>query len=183
LEFIVWLVPAMVAFLLAVLLASFVEYWGHRLMHQNVLLKKRHARHHKLGSGQSWFGEFLDYVTPSLLLMWVGFLHSTAAGIGFVAGAVIYAAVAAWAHQLQHEAPTRVFWMKQPVHTVHHVHQEWHHNFGITVDLWDRVFGTFRHHEETPEIEGLGADLGLLQIHWFSRSDPLPVHKRKRPVS
>ena len=59
------------------------------------------------------------------MLLWVGL------GIGFAVGAFAYAAFAAYAHQLQHEHPELVFWMARPVHTVHHKHQQWRHNFGI----------------------------------------------------
>lgn len=173
---------AAVSFVLAVGVGTFVEYWGHRLMHHNLVLKRRHARHHAHGSGQGWLGEFRDYVTPSLAIAWVGFLHSTAAGVGFLAGAVGYACLAAYAHQLQHEQPRRVFWMQQPVHAVHHYYAEWHHNFGITVDWWDRVFGTWRAHEPVPELLALGEGKGPFAIHWASVAPPLPKRRRAEPL-
>lgn len=114
-----------------------------------------------------------------------GLLHSTQAGIGFALGALAYAALAAYAHQVQHERPDLVFWMVQPNHAVHHYHSEWHHNFGITVDWWDRVFGTFRRHEPEPELMGHGAEVAPWAIHWFTQSPPLPRrgHPIRRTVS
>jgi sterol desaturase/sphingolipid hydroxylase (fatty acid hydroxylase superfamily) len=173
-----WALPA-VAFGVAVVLGTFVEYWGHRLMHRHVVLKRRHARHHGHGSGQGWLGEFRDYMTPSLAVAWLGFLHSTAVGVAFLGGTVLYASIAAYAHQLQHEQPGRVFWMRQPNHAVHHYFAEWHHNFGITVDVWDRVFGTWRPHDPVPpELLALGRGRGPLDIHWASMSPPLPRSRR-----
>jgi sterol desaturase/sphingolipid hydroxylase (fatty acid hydroxylase superfamily) len=34
--------------------------------------------------------------------------------------------------------------MIRPVHFIHHKNHMWHTNFGIGVDIWDRVFGTYR---------------------------------------
>ncbi|MBX2801077.1 MAG: sterol desaturase family protein [Myxococcales bacterium] len=169
---------AAMAFGLALLVGTFVEYWGHRLMHVGRVLKKRHARHHQRGTGQGWLGEFRDYVLPTLLICWVGFLHSTEAGVGFLLGDLCYAALAAYAHQLQHERPKQVFWLSQPVHAVHHYHQEWHHNFGITVDVWDRVFGTFKAHPPITAFDELDNDKGRLDIHWASVAPPLPRRRR-----
>jgi len=166
-----------IAFIIALFVGTFVEYWGHRLMHSGGVLKKRHARHHRLGSGQGVAGEFRDYVLPSLTISWVGFLVSVPAGIGFFAGVVVYAAIAAWSHQLQHEHPHKVWWMPQPQHSVHHHHQEWHHNFGMTTDLWDRVFRTYRRHEPLPAIGD--PDARPWDVHWASVSEPLPVRKRR----
>jgi sterol desaturase/sphingolipid hydroxylase (fatty acid hydroxylase superfamily) len=59
------------------------------------------------------------------------------------AGSFAYAAFAAYAHQIQHEWPELVFWMHPPVHTVHHNYEMWKKNFGIGVDVWDKIFGTY----------------------------------------
>lgn len=160
------------AFLVALVLATLVEYWGHRLMHTTRFLRRKHANHHKMGRGQGWLLEFRDYGLPSVLGALLGFLVSVPVGAGLVAGAVVYAAVAAYAHQLQHERPHQVFWLKQPVHSVHHVHQEWDWNFGIVTDVWDRVFGTYREHPPLPRVDD---DRGMLDIHWVTAAPPLTL--------
>jgi sterol desaturase/sphingolipid hydroxylase (fatty acid hydroxylase superfamily) len=131
------------AFLIGVVVGSFVEYWGHRAMH-TFLLKKKHVLHHKEGGAQGWFWEFLDYVLGAGFILPIGFLHSIEAGISFAGGALTYAAFAAYSHQLQHERPELCFWLVRPVHKIHHGEQMWRHNFGIGVDIWDRVFGTYK---------------------------------------
>lgn len=138
------ILPGLVAFGVALVFASFVEYWIHRLMHHRLLLGLKHAEHHRDGWGQGWLGEFVDYMKGTLALGWLGFLYSVPAGIGFFAGGVAYAAWSAYAHQLQHENPDLVFWMKRPVHYLHHKHHMWRHNFGIAFDVWDRMFGTYQ---------------------------------------
>jgi len=43
--------------------------------------------------------------------------------------------------------------MKMPVHYVHHKYGMWHHNFGLAVDWWDHVFGTYKPVEWLTEEE------------------------------
>ena len=161
----------------ALVLGTFVEYWGHRIMHQGKLLGKHHARHHQEGTGQGWLGEFRDYALPGLPLYLLAWWLGPDVGLGFSMGGIAYAAFAAYSHQLQHEAPHLVWWMVQPSHAVHHYHREWHHNFGITVAWWDRVFGTYRPHEPLPRLSDNDA---RLNIHWVSRSAALPDKRKKR---
>lgn len=135
----VWLL----AFLLAFVVGSFAEYWGHRLMH--VWFKRdRHIQHHQSGVGQGFLREFFGYALGSWPIFGAGFLYSVAAGFGFAAGGLVYSAFAAYAHELQHEHPECCFWLSRPVHHIHHAEKMWQHNFGITFDIWDRVFGTYR---------------------------------------
>src|SRR6266542_4770622 len=154
------------AFLLAFVVGTLVEYWVHRWMHWLPFIK--HAEHHRDGWGQGWFGEFLDYALPSLVIRWVGFLHSLEAGVGFLVGGVCYAAVAAYAHQIQHEKPDLCFWMRRPVHYLHHHHHMWKHNFGISLSFWDHVFRTYKKVEWKREkrIRDYGLK-GFFKIKWF----------------
>lgn len=156
------------AFANAVLLGSLVEYLVHRLMHDGKVLKVRHAKHHRHLAGQGWFGEFKDYLVPGLPILWIGFLVSPAAGIGFATGAIAYAAFAAYAHQVQHENPELVFWLPRPVHHLHHRENMWRHNFGISLDLWDRVFATYRPTEWRPTRRPRDYPLrSFVDITWF----------------
>ena len=43
----------------------------------------------------------------------------------------------------------------------------WHHNFGITFDVWDRVFGTYRRLAWQPIARP--AWRNLLRIQWVAR--------------
>jgi sterol desaturase/sphingolipid hydroxylase (fatty acid hydroxylase superfamily) len=85
----------------------------------------------------------IDYAGASAPLLPIGFLFGVPAGLGFIAGALLYVFFAAWAHQMHHERPELVFWMKTPVHRVHHDRQLRRANFGLVTDFWDRVFGTY----------------------------------------
>ena len=103
----------------------------------------------KWETGRVGFGEFKGYFLPSIPLLVFGgmafyFLLSIHAAIAFNVGCILYAAFAAYAHQVQHENPDLVFWLSRPVHHLHHDGNMWHHNFGILVDFWDRVFRTYK---------------------------------------
>jgi sterol desaturase/sphingolipid hydroxylase (fatty acid hydroxylase superfamily) len=125
--------------------ASLVEYWGHRLMHSiRWGPGKTHREHHARGSAQGVLLEFYDYFVGSFWMMWPPFFVSLPAGMGWVIGANGFAVFSAFAHQLQHENPKKCFWMPRPVHYIHHTHNQWHHNFGMATDFWDRVFGTYK---------------------------------------
>jgi sterol desaturase/sphingolipid hydroxylase (fatty acid hydroxylase superfamily) len=162
------MLDGVLAFAAAMGAGTLVEYLGHRVMHARMLLTRRHAEHHQDGHGQGVLGEFVDYSAPALVFLWVGFLHSVAVGLGCLLGALTYAALAAYAHQLQHERPDLVFWLPRPVHHLHHAHHMWQHNFGIVVDVWDRVFGTYRvvdwHRPRPPRAHPWRA---LVQIRWY----------------
>lgn len=157
-----------VAFFAALVVGTFVEYWGHRLMHAGKLFGKRHMKHHRIGLGQGWYGEFKAYLIPGPFILGVGFLYSVAAGIGFAIGGTVYAAFAAYSHQIQHESPELVFWLPQPIHYLHHKLNMWQHNFGISVDIWDRVFRTYKVVEWNPGKRPFDHPLSrFFQIQWI----------------
>lgn len=156
-----------ICFAIAFVLASLVEYWVHRLMHRPLKLGERHRDHHRRNEAQGVLWEFRDYVKGTILIMLPMFWVSIPAGIGWTLGGVVYAAFSSYAHQLQHENPTRCFWMKMPVHYVHHKYNMWHHNFGLGVDWWDHVFGTYKAVEWLSAAEQQEAKPSLLQLRWW----------------
>ncbi|MEC4983944.1 MAG: sterol desaturase family protein [Oscillatoria sp. PMC 1068.18] len=158
---------AIAFFILAFILASFVEYWIHRLMHYNPRVGERHRDHHRRNEGQGVFWEFRDYVRGSIIAIGLPFFFAWDVGLGWCSGCLVYAAFSAYAHQLQHENPTKCFWMKMPVHYVHHKYNMWHHNFGLAVDWWDRIFGTYKSVEWLTDEELRANQLGYLQLKWW----------------
>lgn len=134
---------AFLAFPAAILFGTFVEYFVHRFMHWGLLYPEGHAYHHDTNDARTFLKDFLDYGMGAAIGGWFGFLISVPVGIGWAAGAVIYAVLASYAHQLQHANAYLVFWMKRPVHRLHHAVDMRDGNFGILVDWWDRLFGTY----------------------------------------
>src|SRR5262245_7067993 len=178
----IWQHPSWVAFLtaaLALVEASLSEYWIHRSMHRRGWARRRHGEHHMAGTGQGWYGEFRDYLSPALPFFVLAFIPSAAIGVGFSAGVTAYLAFAAYAHQLQHERPELVFWMKAPVHHLHHRHHMTRYNYGIGVDIWDRCFGTYQ--LRSWKAQPLPRDVReWFRIQWLS---PQPAEEQIREES
>ena len=133
-------------FIFAFIFGSFLEYWVHRFMH---IFPKfgngitTHYNHHRSNSTKGFWGDFLDYSLVSLLVL-PAFLISVSIGITMVLGTIAFAAFASYAHQIQHYQPEKCFWMKFPVHYIHHQNNQWDSNFGLAVDWWDHIFGTYK---------------------------------------
>lgn len=160
------------SWLIAVLAGTFTEYVMHRVMHRGGVLRKRHAEHHRDNVGQGVFSEFRDYLLGGLVAdVWiVGALAYLApwCAAGFALGVLSHMLVASWAHQAQHERPELVFWMPRPVHHLHHAHKQWHHNFGISTDLWDRVFGTYDPRPWAPTVKASELPLrSFVALRWW----------------
>jgi sterol desaturase/sphingolipid hydroxylase (fatty acid hydroxylase superfamily) len=152
-----------------IMFASLAEYWAHRLMHQVRWLGKVHRRHHARTTAQGVLVEYLEYVRKLCWLMWPPFVASVPAGIGWLVGTNVFAMFSAFAHQVQHENPTKCFWLSMPIHFVHHAHNQWYDNFGVTLDVWDRVFGTYKRLEWHDRLKPQHAEPGrrIWQINWL----------------
>jgi sterol desaturase/sphingolipid hydroxylase (fatty acid hydroxylase superfamily) len=151
----------------AFVLSSLVEYWLHRLMHQPYQLGERHRDHHRRNEGQGVLWEFRDYALGGLVVMGIPFIWSIEIGLAWATGAIVYALFSAYAHQLQHENPRQCFWLKMPVHYVHHKYGQWHHNFGLAVDWWDHVFGTYKPIDWLDAQEQAQPERGFWSLRWF----------------
>ncbi|MFO0848157.1 MAG: sterol desaturase family protein [Gemmataceae bacterium] len=143
-------VPAVVpvAFLAAFPTGTLVEYLLHRfVLHapSRTAIARRHRRHHKTDRADTLWGDFRDFLPGLLPVGWVGFVHSPAAGLAFLAGGVCYVLLLAAVHKLSHERPRLVFWMDPNSHALHHGETP-RHNFGIATRFWDVVFGTYAAH-------------------------------------
>lgn len=156
-------------FVAGFLFGSFVEYWGHRLMHQpRAPFARKHREHHAANTGQGVVKEFWDYFRPTGVLLLPMFLVSLEAGIGWAVGTFTYMWFSAFGHQLQHENPTKCFWMRMPVHFVHHSYHMWRHNFGLAVDWWDHVFRTYKPVEGWEDkVDPALRDRPLWKVKWW----------------
>jgi sterol desaturase/sphingolipid hydroxylase (fatty acid hydroxylase superfamily) len=154
-------------------IASLGEYWSHRLMHIFPKTCQFHVDHHTDGTGQGVVKELRDYVLGGLPILLLTILVLDLIGanlyiqIAWVIGCLSYAVFAAYAHQLQHDNPKLCFWLAMPVHHVHHEYQQWNHNFGIGVDWWDRIFGTYQLVNWQTENQLQPEKRGYLQVRWW----------------
>jgi sterol desaturase/sphingolipid hydroxylase (fatty acid hydroxylase superfamily) len=155
------------ATLAAITLGTFAEYFVHRAMHWGWLYPEGHRWHHASNDPRTFLHDVFDYGMGAAALSWLGFLVSPAAGFGWMLGALAYTLLASYAHQLQHANPDLVFWMKRPVHRLHHDAGALEANFGILVDWWDRLFGSYVPIERPIAMPARGERLkAYLAIPW-----------------
>jgi sterol desaturase/sphingolipid hydroxylase (fatty acid hydroxylase superfamily) len=152
---------------LALFLGTLIEYVAHRLMHAGYLFPCQHLNHHKKRGARGWFWEFGEYFLYMLPFMCLGFLHSVEAGIGLFAGGFLYVVLVSYSHQLQHDHPERAFWLKRPVHYLHHRHDRGAYDFGILVDFWDRALGTYKAYDWKPPADYRFSLRKLFDIKWY----------------
>ena len=147
----------LLAVLAVALLYPFVEYALHRWVLHNRLLykseltakvwKRIHYDHHQNPHDLSvLFGALYTTLPPILLLtLPIGWLIGGAAGAAaaMATGALIFAGYE-FCHCVQHLPFTpRNSWLREikKHHLAHHFHSE-QGNFGITLDIWDKILGT-----------------------------------------
>ena len=133
-----------IAAVCALVFGTFAEYFIHRAMHWGILHPEGHRYHHESNDPRTFLRDFIDYGSGAAGLGWLGFLVSLTSGFGWAFGALAYAALASYSHQIQHANADLVFWMKRPVHRLHHNLDMRDRNFGVLVDWWVRLFGTYR---------------------------------------
>jgi sterol desaturase/sphingolipid hydroxylase (fatty acid hydroxylase superfamily) len=156
-------------FVLAFIFSSFVEYWLHRLMHISPRFGRdliSHYQHHQENIAQGVFLEFKDY-SMAIPFAFITFFISIPVGISVIVGSLTYAIFSAYAHQLQHENPLKCVWLKMPVHYVHHKYNQWDYNFGLGVDWWDKLFGTYQAVDWITKEELERPEQGYLQVKWW----------------
>lgn len=142
-------------FLFAFIFGSFLEYWVHRLMHQSTTFGSKitaHYGHHRSNSTKGFIKDWLDFALIALLVL-PAFIISLPIGLVSLLGTLTFAAFASYAHQVQHYNPDKCFWMKAPIHYLHHQHNQWDSNFGLAVDWWDHIFGTYKSVEQLSKIK------------------------------
>ena len=145
-------VTVTIAFGLGAFTWTLAEYLLHRFamhhLHGRGILSREHLEHHVRSSWTydstlllAWIGVLL---TGAALWTPVGWLIAgPAAGVGLGLGWVVGYFFYEYQHAMAHRRPPAgrySDWLR-----VHHFHHHFGHpmaNHGVTLDLWDRVFGT-----------------------------------------
>ncbi len=140
--------PGVLAVLAAILLIDFASYWRHRFEHTRMLWPT-HATHHA-DEAMNWLSVRRKHPIGEALGMIIDSLPVILLGLPYWAIAAAYLLRAWWAYFIHADVP----WTLGPLgkvlispaaHRLHHIRDEalMGHNFGNTVTLWDRVFGTY----------------------------------------
>ena len=134
---------------------DFLYYWFHRLGHEINLLWAVHVVHHQsedyniaVALRQTWFSDF-----TGMLFYWpMPFLGVPLEA--FLVAASFLALYQTWLHTSVVGDLGRFGWLFNTPshHRVHHGRDAKYldKNYGATLILWDRLFGTFQREEETP---------------------------------
>lgn len=140
--------PAVLTILVAIVLIDFASYWRHRLEHSPALWRV-HATHHA-DEAMNWLtlhrkhplGELMSLIfdlVPVLLAGLPIWVILTAALLRAWWGYFIHADV------LWTLGPLGKVMMSPAAHRLHHIRDEalMGANFGNTITLWDKLFGTY----------------------------------------
>jgi alkylglycerol monooxygenase len=149
---------SIVTIIICTLLFDFIYYWAHRWAHTMNFFWGAHVVHHQseeynlsVALRQSWFHNLIAF--PLFLPM--AFMGFSTLVLGGVAGFVTLYQY--WIHtQAIHKFPRWFeFIFNTPAHhRVHHgVNPKYiDKNHGAFLIIWDRMFGTFKEEEETPDF-------------------------------
>lgn len=174
-----WQIPVNLwTVLLALLIADFTYYWEHRFAHEVRLLWTQHAVHHSSRfmniTVSIRFGPF-ESLTSAVF-------HLPMIFMGFYPGVVFFSIVVVLAYQtwihtelIGKLGPLDAVLNTPANHRVHHGCDDKYidKNYGGILIIWDRIFGTFKAEEETPNY-GLARD--------FSSVNPIAVWFSELPV-
>ena len=172
-------VPEIVTLALAIVLIDLVTYWRHRLEHSPELWRY-HATHHA-DTALHWFSVQRKHPVSKVLAMLFDVVLVVA--LSFPEWAIIGAVLIRswWGYFIHADVP----WTLGPLgavlispaaHRLHHIRDEalMGTNYGNTVTLWDRVFGTWMNPAlhldcETGIAEGTRGFWGELKRPWEAR--------------
>ncbi len=154
--------PGPARLVLTMVLADFSLYWIHRAMHASDVLWRTHEWHHSAenlywlsGFRTSALHAFLFAVPQMLIPFSLLKLSPLEAGIGFSVGVFFQL----WMHSNVRLPVGPLAWLlvTPESHRIHHsAAAERSKNLGISLTIWDRLFGTFMDPRSVPADLRLG---------------------------
>jgi len=178
-----WLMelPFLVQVVLIMLIYEFGQYWMHRWMHNNDFLWSTHAPHHHVTQLNALKG----FIGNPIELFLIGL--SVIALLDFDLNAILAAilslgAIAQYAHaNIKSNPPAwfAFFFTTIRHHSLHHTalsYEDTRLNYGNSVILWDRVFGTFK----DGESEIVGQDERRRLSIWEQFIFPVTFYREKQ---
>ena len=140
--------PELLTFVAAILIFDFVVYWRHRLEH-TPLLWPIHATHHA-DTAFHWLTTMRKHPLSKLLSASVDFLLLLLLGVPEWAVGLAAIVRSWWAFLVHADVPWTLgilgkVLISPAAHRLHHIRDEdlMGSNYGNTVTLWDKLFGTY----------------------------------------
>ena len=159
----------LVAAFIAIFVAEFIGYWAHRVQHRFMFLWRIHATHHHITKMS------VSRAERTHPLEFLGLNLGSAVTLAFLgASAEVVAVVVVFrlntAHLCHSNLPlvSGAFgWLFNTPewHQLHHscIYKESNTNFGCTVIIWDRIFGTFSGKNHIKQVgNGTGEKLSIV---------------------
>ncbi|MGK2911274.1 MAG: sterol desaturase family protein [Sphingobium sp.] len=146
--------PFLLQVAMVVVLVEIGQYWMHRLMHNNAFLWSTHAPHHhitQLNAMKGSVGNPIELFLISLSIVALFDLPEAAVFCGFN----VLSAVSIFSHANVRSDPPRwygFFFTTIRNHSLHHTalsYEDTRCNYGNSLILLDRIFGTYREGESS----------------------------------
>lgn len=157
-----------------VVLLSYVDYWGHRLLHSVNFFWRTHIVHHSIGSeinpmsatrNSIWSSFFIIYfwsIPLTIFLVKDPSRYLTLEGVALI--------ITFWLHSSFHlprnSIVTKFFQLFLVLPEDHH----WHHsrrnekcNYGALFNFWDKMHGTWYQPQKSPQELGSPHNLSILK--------------------
>lgn len=142
------MLPSAVVVLAAIVLIDFAAYWRHRFEHARTLWRI-HATHHA-DEAMTWLSVRRKHPLGEALSLLIDNLPVILLGLPLWAVAAAMLLRSWWAYFIHADVPWTLgvfgkVLISPAAHRLHHIRDEelMGYNFGNTVTLWDRVFGTY----------------------------------------
>lgn len=166
----------LISFCLSFICVDYLYYWNHRLFHTPWLWSV-HKVHHTVTT--------MDVVGTSRNTLWTSFLilylwvyslfiYLLQDPTWYIFGASLTSALDLWRHSIFTPQPTSITyrllspWLILPQdHAWHHARNYDGGNYGANFKIWDKMHGTYCHHEKAPEILGIKSNLSFKQKLFF----------------
>ena len=147
---------SIVATLLYFVITDGLLYWAHRLFHRKALFRTIHRVHHRWTSPTAFTAMAMHPIEFAVYqgVMIVPLLFVPLPVVGVIAVLLYQNAISLFDHS-GIDFASRLPWQPPPrFHDDHHVY--FHVNYGQTLGLWDRVFGTWRRVGRVYGVENFG---------------------------
>ena len=148
---------------IAMIVKEFIYYWIHRLQHRYMLMWRMHATHHhitKMSAARADRTHPLEFLLLNIgSVIVLSFLQASSEVIAVYIVMVLVNAYMSHANLPLRSGLYGLLFTTAELHHLHHSldRKESDRNFGCTIILWDRVFGTFN---GSPNVERVGNGSG-----------------------